>query len=67
MPRLKSLIQRIGIFVVLHILAAAIIIFMMLLFGINPTLVISVVAAPIWIGLAILNYWFSGIFQKVYF
>jgi len=64
MRKLKPLAYRIGIFVILHILSTAVILFLMLLLGINPTLVISVVAAPLWIGLTVLNVWLSGKVQK---
>jgi|TARA_B100000214_G_scaffold291487_1_gene221180 L-asparagine transporter-like permease len=45
----------IGWFVTTHLTLAFFILFVMLLFGINPTLVVSVIAAPLWICVALLS------------
>ena len=42
----------IGWFVVVHLIQSAIILFLMMALGINPTLVVSVIAAPLWIAVA---------------
>ena len=42
----------IGWFVVVHLIQSAIILFLMMAMGINPTLVVSVIAAPLWIAVA---------------
>tara|TARA_R100000353_G_scaffold160059_1_gene119652 strand:+ start:180 stop:398 length:219 start_codon:yes stop_codon:yes gene_type:complete len=42
----------IGWFVVVHLIQSAVILFLMMAMGINPTLVVSVIAAPLWIAVA---------------
>ena len=42
----------IGWFVVVHLIQSAIILLLMMALGINPTLVVSVIAAPLWIAVA---------------
>ncbi len=44
----------IGSFVIVYVLIGVLILSMMFMLGINPTLVISVVAAPLWIGVIFL-------------
>ena len=43
----------IGWFVVVHLIQSAIILLLMMALGINPTLVVSVIAAPLWIAVAV--------------
>ena len=42
----------IGWFVVVHLIQSGLILFCMMAMGINPTLVVSVIAAPLWIAVA---------------
>ena len=49
-----TLSTRIGSFVIVYVLIGVLILSMMFMLGINPTLVISVVAAPLWIGVIFL-------------
>lgn len=49
-----SLSTRIGSFVIVYVCIGVLILSMMFMLGINPTLVISVVAAPLWIGVIFL-------------
>tara|TARA_R100000808_G_C2085485_1_gene107816 strand:- start:246 stop:467 length:222 start_codon:yes stop_codon:yes gene_type:complete len=45
----------IGWFVVVHLIQSSLILFLMMLMGINPTLVVSVIAAPLWIAVAFVS------------
>ena len=46
----------IGSFVLTHIIMSASLLFVMLAVGINPTLVVSVLAAPLWVVVTIASW-----------
>ena len=52
----------IGAFVLLYCLIGLIVISSMLFLGVNPTLVISVIAAPLWMGVIFLAWQLAKIF-----
>ena len=60
MIKFHLLAYKTGLFVLLHITACAAIIVTVLMLGINPTLVLSVVAAPFWVGLMLFNIWLTN-------
>ena len=45
----------IGWFVVVHLIQSAVILFLMMALGINPTLLVSVIGAPLWISVAFVS------------
>lgn len=46
----------IGSFVLIHIIMSASILFVLLAVGINPTLVVSVLAAPLWVVVTVASW-----------
>jgi hypothetical protein len=60
MIKFHLLAYKTGLFVLLHIAASVTIVMLMLMLGINPTLVLSVVAAPFWVLLMIFNLWITN-------
>lgn len=56
---------RIGAFVMFWILAVIISIFTMLTLGVNPTLILSVLAAPFWVIVVLLCWRLSGYLMVV--
>lgn len=54
-PFLKKKATWIGWFVTTHLILAAIILLSLIAFGINPTLLVSVIGAPMWVAVTILS------------
>ena len=53
--------QSVGSFIIIYLILGSMVVLSLLTLGLNPTLVISVVSAPIWIGIIFLS---QGISKK---
>jgi hypothetical protein len=51
-PFINNKAQWIGWFVTVHLASTASILLMLIAFGINPTLLVSVIGAPLWLAVA---------------
>ena len=61
--KLGRIVQIVGLFVICYIVLGLGLIFFLFMFGVNPTLVLSVIAAPMWIGVLWLAYKVAKIIQ----
>ena len=55
----SSIAEKLGTFFIVFITLSGAITFMLIAVGVNPTLVLSVVGAPIWIGYVLLAKWIT--------
>jgi L-asparagine transporter-like permease len=55
-PRFRRKASFLGTFVIVHVTSSISILFILLVMGINPTLLVSVLGAPLWITVCICSW-----------